>query len=96
MALADVIKDDHIIFHWETSHQPANLLKLVDQICWEVGFPTDEMPYYITGERTEFLYNVSKIQPLLISNTSFFISLILNSTQNSCITGILYFYSSTF
>lgn len=61
MALADVIKDDHIIFHWETSHQPANLLKLVDQVCWEVGFPTDEMPYYITGERTEFLYNVSKI-----------------------------------
>jgi hypothetical protein len=59
LALADTIKDDHIIFHWETSSQPGHLLKLIDQICWEVGFPTDEMPFYVSGERTEFLYNVS-------------------------------------
>jgi hypothetical protein len=59
MALAEVIKDDHLIFHFETSMQPGNIVKLLEQICWEYGFPTDELPYYVSGERTEILYNIS-------------------------------------
>jgi hypothetical protein len=59
MALSELIKDDHIIFHFETSMQPGHVVKLLEQVCWETGFPADELPYYLSGEKSEVLYNIS-------------------------------------
>lgn len=55
-ALRETIKDDHLLFQFETSSQPGNILKLLEQLCWEMGFPTTNLPLYITGEQPEILY----------------------------------------
>lgn len=60
-AQKDTIKQDHIIFSFEESMLPGNLTKLLEQICWEIGFPSESLPLYLTGEKTEVLYNYPEL-----------------------------------
>lgn len=60
-AQRDIIKQDHIIFSFEDSMQPGNVVKLMEQICWEIGFPSENLPQYISGEKTEILYNYPEL-----------------------------------
>ena len=61
-AQRDIIKPDHIIFSFEESMLPGNVLKLLEQICWEIGFPSDNLPLYISGDKTEVLYNYPELR----------------------------------
>jgi hypothetical protein len=56
-AQKDIIRDDHIIFQFESTMQPGNLTTLFEQLCWEIGFPKENLPLYLTGEQSEILYN---------------------------------------
>lgn len=60
-AQREIIKQDHILFSFEESMQPGNVLKLLEQICWEIGFPSDNLPLYLSGEKTEVLYNYPEL-----------------------------------
>lgn len=60
-AQKDVIKHDHIIFSFEESMLPGNVIKLIEQICWEIGFPSESLPLYLTGDKTEVLYNYPEL-----------------------------------
>jgi hypothetical protein len=61
-AQREIIKDDHLIFQFETTMLPGALTSLLDQLCWEIGFPTENLPLYITGEQTEILYNYPELE----------------------------------
>ncbi len=61
-AQREFIKDDHLIFQFETSMLPGNINTLLEQLCWEIGFPSENLPPYITGEATEILYNYPELE----------------------------------
>ncbi len=39
LAQKDIVKDDHMLFRFESSMAAGNIKKLMEQICWEIGFP---------------------------------------------------------
>ncbi len=39
----------------------GNIDKLLDQICWEIGFPLIEPAVYITGEAPEITLNYPEL-----------------------------------
>lgn len=60
-AQREIVKADHILFSFEESMLPGNSVKLLEQICWEIGFPSDNLPLYLSGEKTEILYNYPEL-----------------------------------
>ena len=60
-AQQQLIKDDHMIFRFERSMEPGNMMKLLDQLCWEIGFPTTLMPAYLSGEKREIAMNYPEL-----------------------------------
>jgi hypothetical protein len=37
-----VVKDNHLIFQWDESPKLGNARALLQQLCWDMGFPEDE------------------------------------------------------
>lgn len=62
IAQRDLVKDDHLIFQFEADLQVGNASKLFEQICFEIGYPTENIPLYFTGEQTEFVYNYPELR----------------------------------
>lgn len=58
----EIIKDDHLIFQFDVDMQPGNCAKLLEQLCWEIGYPPDNIPSYLSGEQTELLYNYPELK----------------------------------
>ena len=50
--------DTHVLFEWEKTFRMGNVEKLIDQLCYEVGFPNSDrgfIPRYFTGELSELI-----------------------------------------
>lgn len=52
-----IIRPDHLLFRWERSMDIGNEARLLDQICWEMGFDPSEsvLPLYLSGEEPAML-----------------------------------------
>lgn len=61
-AQREIIKDDHLIFQFEINMLPGNIVTLFEQLCWEIGFPNENLPLYVTGEQTEIIYNYPELE----------------------------------
>ncbi|PRP79727.1 hypothetical protein PROFUN_12661 [Planoprotostelium fungivorum] len=57
----ELIKDDHVIFQFEQNMQTGNINTLLEQMCWEIGFPSENLPLYLSGEQSEILYNYPEL-----------------------------------
>ncbi len=46
------VENPNLIFDWERSLEPGNFTKVIDQLCWDVGFPNTPqlLPRYISCE----------------------------------------------
>jgi hypothetical protein len=52
------VTPDHVIFEWESTMQCGSALeRLFGQLCHEVGFPHEDLPQYLTGQKPEVLTN---------------------------------------
>ena len=56
-----LIKDDHMIFKFDRTMEPGNIMRLLEQLAWEIGFPVSNMPAYLSGEKREVLLNYPEL-----------------------------------
>ena len=56
------IASDHIIFDFEQSNALGNLESLLQQICWEIGFPETNLGMYVSGEQRAILDNYPEFE----------------------------------
>ena len=57
MSQRKIIRPDHYLFRFERSMVPGAELKLVEQMCWEIGFPEKNLPLYVTGQQPDMVEN---------------------------------------
>ena len=53
-----LVPETHTIFDWEKTHRFGNLEKLLNQLCYDIGFPNFDpkfVPLYFSGELSELL-----------------------------------------
>lgn len=51
----ELIADDHLIFNWTRSQEVGNETKLIQQLCWDMGFPVTSTPeLYLSGTGCAF------------------------------------------
>ena len=61
---SQLIKPDHLLFQFELSHKPGNVTRLLEQVCWEIGFPAEhpnDLPKYLTAEKRELTLNYPEL-----------------------------------
>jgi len=49
-AQREAFKPDHLLFNFETTMDVGNEVKLFEQVCYDMGFPSQNLPFYLTGE----------------------------------------------
>lgn len=52
-AQRESFKPEYLIFNWEQSMGVGNEIKLFERLCWQVGFPTEDLPSYLTGDNNQ-------------------------------------------
>jgi hypothetical protein len=56
------VPPDHMIFNFESSTQLGALEQLLDQVCWEMGFPAENFGEYVSGELSEIIDNYPELE----------------------------------
>ena len=50
------MREDHRLFAWEKASEfGSGELKLLGQVCAHLGYPSDQLPAYLTGESPELI-----------------------------------------